>query len=225
MNAISMKFTSFVVMLLVLVARAESPTDLEVRGLLDSCGNIDALRMMSARSGQSIPVLRDIADDETLTARQAVAALVNLGDTNTILRAVAALCETNSFHRQSEAYDVLRKWCLHQPLLIEALADPLMVDESTAPKLVHGEFLVEAPSVLAARLMRSILAQSESFDAKVKAWAVSRPQRANGESSADSMRREMRKWWTENQSAVEQAFYGAVKPLVDLPAALGPDDK
>jgi hypothetical protein len=96
------------------------------------------------------------------------------------------------------------------PEVIALIADDLFRDESTATFFVTPEFRERPISVYAGDIIRAIIADVPEFSPAMKSWAALLSRQPH--ERRDAVREEMRRWWSDNRSALKAKNYEAVKP-------------
>lgn len=136
---------------------------------------------------------------------KALTTLVNMGDTNAINDLIRDFDEAKPTERVRFQRE-LERHCTQASLIPDLVAD-LERDEDSKLQLVGHEFFVEPRSVVAARIIRSVMLKSDEVSESTKAWAT----RIDA-SNAQALRTEIRRWCRQNRAHILAHEFGKVLP-------------
>lgn len=151
--------------------------------------------------------LRLYADSQDVEVRrQATTALLNVNDTQTILRVVRDISSSSPPDRKV-AVQALTHGC-RNPEVINYLEDPLNISEDSGVELIQGEFLLPRQSVVASHAICRIIASSAAFPVATRDWAFNL-----NDVPPDELREIMRTWWEINAQYMKAKAYDQISTV------------
>ena len=183
----------------------EVKRDVEI--LLTSRGGTNAYADVLAHKSAVVDEIKTIVSSGNEALRlKALTTLANMGDSNAVhnlVRDYDKASPTQKVRFQRE----LERFC-RQPSLILYLIPDLDRDEDSTLQFVDNEFFVEPRSVVAARIIRSVLLKSEQIPENTKMWA-SRIDVAD----AQTLRTAIRHWCNHNKAHLVTLEYRKAVPF------------
>lgn len=165
------------------------------------------LSQLSPESKEAVSIaIRSRIHEREKRPDRFLTALINLGDTNAMLKAME-LRGTSELFAVRVMGNTLQQSC-DQPQFISFLASDLLIDEPSRVRRVHGDIVLEPRSVDAAKIMRQIIVRSSGFPASVRAWADQLDYR-----NREHIRYAMRKWWAKNSAYVADGQYSKTESI------------
>ncbi|MEY2584387.1 MAG: hypothetical protein QOD80_413 [Verrucomicrobiota bacterium] len=137
-------------------------------------------------------------------------ALLKIADPETV---ETSLKQMRSHHWAQSGEAAVELGASGQPVLILALSEDLLKQESAAPaNFVSGDehFKVRPRSVLAAKAIRDIIVNAPEFNEALKAWA--RQLDSGADRNFELGREGIRAWWKQNQGLLRDGKYRAAHP-------------
>jgi len=199
----------FVLVMIIVSVRAIAFADefrQNVQSILDTRARSNIATLDETHKAAIIEDIRLIANSENQAVRvKALMTLVNMGATNAVNELMQDYNSAHPRYRIRLQRELVRHCA--QPAIIPFLVVDLEKDEDVNLQFVGNEFFVEPRSVVASRIIRSIILKSVQFPESTKAWAT-----RIDVSNAQTLRAEKRRWCRQNKAELLAHEFGKALP-------------
>lgn len=188
------------------VVATEIATKTNMQSLLATRGQTNVSAWGEAGVSAVLEDIRSITESDNHALRlKALTTLANMGDAS----AVKELARDFEQATPGQRFRIQRELERHstQASLIPNLIAELEREEESSLQFVNNEFFVEPVSVVASRIIRSIILRSIQFPESTKAWAM-----RIDVSNAQTLRAEIRRWCRQNRAELLAHEFGKALP-------------